>query len=102
MPFSPEEAAAGREAGLAEINRRKALKRDDPDKYIQELFKLNKAQLVEALMDAALGKGDYTDLPAEKRLQALFKANEYVVGKSTTEGKASEGPGPAHTGIAIQ
>ena len=57
------------------------LQKEDPEEYLRQTFEAHKAQLSKELLDAALGNGDWHDLPLEKRLQALTKALEYAVGR---------------------
>ena len=53
-------------------------------------------QLKAELVNAALGRGDWTKLPLDKRLAALVKANEYVNGRPLPmkdDGRDDEGGG---------
>lgn len=89
---TPEEA--GRR-GAAERWRRERLKREDPEKFMREQFDSSKADLSQALLDAALGRGEWHDLPLDKRLAAITKAMEYAVGRPASQKVApSDGGSP--------
>lgn len=104
--WGSKEAASN---GGKERARRQRLRRDDPDAWAAETFRRSKADLVEELLDAALGRGkwvgvvvvehtcegcgaeslvtvDIPSLPPEKRIGALTKSLEYTVGR-TQQGK---------------
>lgn len=103
MAFSKETAsAAGKVSGEAR-RRRAELRESDPEAYMYETFSAKKAELSGALLDAALGKGTWHDLPLEKRLTALTKALEYAVGKPTTQKAApADEPEKAAPGLSIE
>lgn len=78
-----------RGAAARAANRR--LAEEDPIAYANLRLTENRARLVTELLSAALGRGDWKDLPLDKRLQALIKALEYAQGKPVTGRAASEG-----------
>lgn len=94
-------AEAGRKGGIQKgINAR--LKREDPEGYIRATFAAERAALSEELLNAALGRGNWHDLPLERRLVALTKALEYAVGRPTAR-KDDEPPAPAEApGLTIE
>lgn len=100
--FADREAAreAGRKGGRrkAELAR---LRREDPEAYVRETFAVERAALSKELLDAALGRGGWHDLPLEKRLQALTKALEYAVGRPTAR-KDEEPPQQDEGGLTIE
>jgi hypothetical protein len=77
-------AEAGRK-GAAARWRRDRLKKEDPERYMRELFDASKADLSQALLDAALGRNEWHDLPLDKRLAAITKALEYSVGRPASQ-----------------
>lgn len=52
-------------------------KGEDPLAYVRRQL----PRLMRDLINAAMGRGKYHDLPSDKRLAALLKAIEYGVGK---------------------
>jgi hypothetical protein len=58
-------------------------------------------RLFDALLAAAEGKGEWKELPVDKRLQALFKAIEYGAGKPIGRDKTLE-PAPAGEGDGVE
>jgi hypothetical protein len=48
--------------------------------------------LLQDLLRAAKGQAPYQDLPADKRLQALFRAIEYGTGKPPPAAKPKDQP----------
>ena len=93
--------AAGRKGGLRrqELAR---LRKEDPEAYARETFSAERVALSKALLDAALGRNEWHDLPLEKRLAALTKALEYAVGRPTARKDDEEAP-PAQTpGLSIE
>jgi hypothetical protein len=88
-PFSDPDFAKEASQKAAEARRRKAqLVKAPPDEQIQA----NLPSLVAALLDAALGKGDFDDLKASDRLKALQTALAYGLGRPGAREKAEEGP----------
>lgn len=93
-PFFERDKEAAREAGRRGGLRRAEnarLKKEDPDAYIRATFAAERAALSKELLDAALGRNEWHDLPLEKRLGALTKALEYAVGRPTAR-KDEEAP----------
>lgn len=68
---------------------------------MREEFSGRAPELTRALLDAALGTGDWHDLPLEKRLDALKRALEYAVGRPTAR-KDSEPATPEEGGLSIE
>lgn len=64
----------------SEAGKRSAEQRRGEPLVIEDLKKLG-PDLLKELVQAAYGRGKWKDLPMEKRLQALFKANEYINGR---------------------
>ena len=82
---------AGRKGGLRrqELAR---LQREDPEAWARVTFAAERAALSKELLDAALGRGEWHDLPLEKRLTALTKALEYAIGRPTPRKDPEEKP----------
>lgn len=100
--FSDPDAAveAGRKSG--EVRRARAQEdAKDPEAAIRRLLGGHRTELAQSLLDAAMGRGDWTNLPLDKRLQALTKAMEYAVGKPTTKRDTPETEPPAPAGLTI-
>lgn len=103
MPFDSESARQAQAKGTETKRRRAELKETDPEAYLRETFSAKKAELSQALLDAALGQGDWHELPLDKRLTALTKALEYAVGKPTTQKAApTENRQPESQGLSIE
>lgn len=92
---------AGRKGGLARARNAK-LKEDDPEAWAKQLFGSERAALTSALLDAALGRGDFHDLSPEKRLQALTKALEYAIGRPTPRKDDGSPEPPPAAGLTIE
>ncbi len=73
-------ATAG-EAGRrsVEVRRRKA--QLSPEERASEAARKAAPQLIDELLAAAQGTGDFKDLKPDDRLRALFRALEYAVGR---------------------
>ena len=85
--FTKENAAEkGRIGGLAAAEKRR-LRREEPETFVALTLEESRPQLVKALLDAALARGEWDLLPLEKRLSAVVKALEYAVGKPTAAEK---------------
>jgi hypothetical protein len=105
-PFFERDREAAREAGRRGGLRRQELarlKREDPEAWARETFSSERAALSKELLDAALGRGAWHDLPLDKRLQALTKALEYAVGRPVArkDDQAPETQEP-DTGLTIE
>lgn len=101
MSKSPEETFGTPEYGKAAVAKRearraekRALLESEPETYMREFFREDRARLAKELMDAAFGRGRYDDLPSDKRLSALFKALEYSIGKPPPAAKSAPPPEP--------
>lgn len=94
--FTPETAREmgrkGGKASAASRSRTKSLShlRENPTELFNELYK------------AAFGRDEWSDLPMDKRLQALNKLIEYAVGRPTPmkEGETAEPDGGFEIGMA--
>lgn len=79
--WDSEAASAAGKKGAAVRWERYRLQKEDPEAFLRETFEAHKSALSRELLDAALGRGEWHDLPLEKRLAALTKALEYAVGR---------------------
>jgi len=52
-----------------------------PEERAAEAARTAAPELIRELLDAALGKGDFTQLKGEERLKALTRALEYGIGR---------------------
>lgn len=85
--FTSESAAeAGRRSG--ESRRRKAAL--SPEERAREAIGDKLATLVDELIDAGLGKGDFEDLPLTVRVNALTKLIEWGIGRPPPGTKAPQ------------
>ena len=101
-PFTDPEVARAAQAKGTETKRRRAEEdAKDPEAAIRRLLGGHRTELAQNLLDAAMGRGDWTNLPLDKRLQALTKAMEYAVGKPTTKRDTPESEPPAPAGLTI-
>ena len=95
VPITREQMAkGGRRSG--EVRREKsARRREDPLFVVEESL----GESLQELVKASRGQGEWKDLPASARLQALLRVIEYGVGKTVTVDKmrpkdvSSEGGG---------
>ena len=102
MPFDSATAREAAQKSAEERRRRAVLRETDPEAYLVATFSAKKAELSQALLNAALGQGEWHELPLDKRLTALTKALEYAVGKPSTQKSAPEQEAkPAETGLSI-
>jgi len=90
-PFKDPEIA--REAAYRSAAVRRA-KRDSrppsPEARALELIRSSVDKLTAALLDAALGKGDFVDLKPSERLKALQRALEYGLGRPGGSAKGDD------------
>lgn len=78
MAFTKENAGEyARQAVAARTQKR--------TKSPQEIFDAAQAKLAGQLVDAAMGRGDFAELPAKERLQATIKALEFGIGRPTQQ-----------------
>lgn len=61
-----------------------------------------KDPLFAELVDAVYGQGNFSGLPADKRLAALFKLMEYTVGKPARANAKPESDPETETSVAFQ
>lgn len=102
MPFDKESAKAAQAKAVEVRKRRAELRESDPEAYLRETFSAKKAELSQALLDAALGQGEWHELPLDKRLTALNKALEYAIGKPSTQKTVAPSEQPPETGLSIE
>jgi len=88
--FNHERAVKAARVSAERRAERRALAESSPDEYLLRYFDRERPELVKDLMDAAKGRGRWSNLPVDKQLAALFRALEYAHGKPT-----SKAPAPA-------
>ena len=88
--FTHDRAVAAAKVSAERRAERKAAAAAEPDEYLAKFFDQERPSLVKDLMDAAKGRGRWSNLPVDKQLAALFRALEYAHGKPT-----SKAPAPA-------
>jgi hypothetical protein len=105
--WTPEEAAEmARLGGLASAEARKRRATMTPKERAIEAIRDKGDRLIQELLNAALGEGDFHDLELRSRTTALMRCTDYLIGKPTTMGPletaSSDDAPPEPDGFTIE
>lgn len=91
---SPDWAEMGRRGGQKSAETRRRQRDMSPDERARDAIARDVPGLINELLDAAHGRGDFEGLDQKTRLAAVVKAMEYGVGRPTVVRAAPKGDMP--------